>query len=754
MNERRLNIPGYEVKEELGSGGGGTVYRAWHTHLHKDVVIKKIHESITDEEQQRTEVDILKNLHHPNLPQVFDYFVLNGVAYTVMDYVQGKSLQQLLDEGMQFSEKTIINIAKELTDVLAYLHSQKVPVIHGDIKPDNLMYSPDGHVYLIDFNISGISINGVAKTYGYTPGYGAPEQFESYKRIKKQLSEAEDKTELLTVPADDRTELLTDSDETEILFAKDGKGRVRAGESDSAKKTSAIEIKNGIEIDKRSDVYSAGATIYRLYTGKLFDPYKENILSHRTSDGFVYFLNKSLQAEPAKRYRDAVEMHKALSNLHKNDRRYKSVELVQNIIRSVLVILIISGVFLIVYGSKQLEKDKESQYFAYISELEMNRDLVDIDGFEDIYSNAVELIPSKIDAYIQKALFLYELGLRDGDEAYLNNIEYIQNSILSNPELSEQDDLSEVYYILGNSFFELGSYQEASDAYESAINHNTDISEYYVDRAISLARMGNSSEAQEMLDRAIEKGAIDANVYLSRGEIEYSNGEYSKAVEDLKKCIQESEDDYKRFRAYIRCAQAISEQKRQIISTQDETVNSSEIISLTEHSIELLNQAKEELPISYKQILLNQMAAEYIDTFNATEDLNIAGSAIDVYEEIKDNYGVDFTGYCNMVSLYHVLGRFEKEKDLLNEMDEKKYKDNYVISIYQAILAATLLDEALADNDETAISDYVDEFVHYYSISRERIEMLDESRKNDPLIRNLESIYEELQNKGWIESEG
>ncbi len=74
------------------AGCGGTVMKAYHKRLQKDVVIEKIHSDIQSENERRVEADILKNLHHQYLPQVSDYFVVNDVGYTVMDYVQGKSL--------------------------------------------------------------------------------------------------------------------------------------------------------------------------------------------------------------------------------------------------------------------------------------------------------------------------------------------------------------------------------------------------------------------------------------------------------------------------------------------------------------------------------------------------------------------------------------------------------------------------------------------------------------------------------------
>ena len=80
---------------KLGSGGGGNVYLARHIRLDKKVVLKADKRKITTPpELLRREVDVLKNLRHPNIPQVYDFFVENDTVYTVMDYIQGESLDK------------------------------------------------------------------------------------------------------------------------------------------------------------------------------------------------------------------------------------------------------------------------------------------------------------------------------------------------------------------------------------------------------------------------------------------------------------------------------------------------------------------------------------------------------------------------------------------------------------------------------------------------------------------------------------
>ena len=144
----------YRIYGEKGKGGGGIVYLAEHLALKKQVVLKQIINGSPDMELLRTEVDILKRLRHPALPQVYDFVNVNGNVFTVMEYIEGYNLQEYLDAGDTFSQEQIVIWARQLAEVLVYMHGQAHPVIHRDIKPSNIMIKPDGNICLIDFNIS------------------------------------------------------------------------------------------------------------------------------------------------------------------------------------------------------------------------------------------------------------------------------------------------------------------------------------------------------------------------------------------------------------------------------------------------------------------------------------------------------------------------------------------------------------------------------------------------------------------------
>ena len=126
------------------------------------------------------EARLLGSLHHPNLPRIYDAFSEYGRSYLVMDYIDGKTLLQLLKNAGKrpLPVAQVLDYATQLCDVLAYLHAQNPPIIFRDLKPTNVMVTENGHVVLIDFGIARFFKEGQAQDTVYlgSPGYAPPEQ--------------------------------------------------------------------------------------------------------------------------------------------------------------------------------------------------------------------------------------------------------------------------------------------------------------------------------------------------------------------------------------------------------------------------------------------------------------------------------------------------------------------------------------------------------------------------------------------------
>ena len=140
----------YEIKKELGSGGFGTVYLGYHLRLDKAVALKAYKRKLkagslnqtSAQQKLRREVDILKQLNHQYLPQVYDFVEVEdekddgekeSVFYTVMDYIQGDNFEDLLERGERFEQKQVVEWACQLLEALCYLHSREI--LHADINP-------------------------------------------------------------------------------------------------------------------------------------------------------------------------------------------------------------------------------------------------------------------------------------------------------------------------------------------------------------------------------------------------------------------------------------------------------------------------------------------------------------------------------------------------------------------------------------------------------------------------------------------
>ena len=140
----------YEILQKIGSGGGGVVYLGRHLRLNKQIVLKEYKRTAaTKPSSLSREVDALKNLSHTYIPQVYDYVEEDGNVYSVMDFIEGESLDGPLRRGERFPQSKVVEWAGQLLDALCYLHSRPpYGILHSDIKPANIMLTPQGDIRL------------------------------------------------------------------------------------------------------------------------------------------------------------------------------------------------------------------------------------------------------------------------------------------------------------------------------------------------------------------------------------------------------------------------------------------------------------------------------------------------------------------------------------------------------------------------------------------------------------------------------
>jgi len=172
----------YRILDILGQGGMGAVYRALDENL--DIIVAIKENTFTSEDHTRQfqrEAKVLAGLRHPNLPRVFDYFVIEKQGqYLVMDYIEGEDLRQWLSREEILSEADALYIGIAICDALIYLHNQDPVITHRDIKPGNIKITPGGEIVLVDFGLVKVSTEREKTTSAaraMTPGYSPPEQY-------------------------------------------------------------------------------------------------------------------------------------------------------------------------------------------------------------------------------------------------------------------------------------------------------------------------------------------------------------------------------------------------------------------------------------------------------------------------------------------------------------------------------------------------------------------------------------------------
>ncbi len=183
LNSGDVLVNRYRIVKLVGQGGFGAVYRAWDTSLGVPVALKEnLDTSAEAQHQFEQEARLLAPLRHDNLPRVSDHFFISGQGqYLVMDFVEGKSLEALLAErGGPLPEAEALRWMTQVCDALEYLHTRTPPIIHRDIKPQNIIINADGRAVLVDFGISKAYDPALKTTKGaraVTPGYSPPEQY-------------------------------------------------------------------------------------------------------------------------------------------------------------------------------------------------------------------------------------------------------------------------------------------------------------------------------------------------------------------------------------------------------------------------------------------------------------------------------------------------------------------------------------------------------------------------------------------------
>ena len=182
------NVGPYRIIEQLGQGGMATVFKAYHAALDRYVAIKVLHPAFKEEpnflSRFQREARVVARLEHPNIVPIYDFAEHKGQPYLVMKFIEGQTLKAHMNEKPLTKEEAV-QIVDDVGGALAYAHKQGV--LHRDVKPSNVLLSPDGSIYLADFGLARMAQAG-ASTLSKdvmlgTPQYISPEQGQGVRDL-------------------------------------------------------------------------------------------------------------------------------------------------------------------------------------------------------------------------------------------------------------------------------------------------------------------------------------------------------------------------------------------------------------------------------------------------------------------------------------------------------------------------------------------------------------------------------------------
>lgn len=337
----------YKILNVVGKGGMSVVYLAMNERANKQWAIKEVRKDGMQsfevvKQNLVAETDLLKKLNHPHLPSIIDVIDCDDTFLIVMDYIEGNPLSKALETSGAQNQDDVIEWAKQLCDVLGYLHSRKPPIIYRDMKPSNVMLKPDGNVMLIDFGTAReFKYSSVADTTCLgTQGYAAPEQFGGHGQT-----------------------------------------------------------------DARTDIYCLGATMYHLVTGHNpatppYEMYPIRQWNPMLSSGLEEIILKCTQRNPEDRYQSCAELLYALDHYKDLDIENKKVQSFKwktFLASFIMMIVMLVGT---IGFSAGLTVQTSSTYESYIA----NGDsAVSQDAAEKYYLDAINVDPANPLAY-QKLL--------------------------------------------------------------------------------------------------------------------------------------------------------------------------------------------------------------------------------------------------------------------------------------------------------------------------------------------------------------
>lgn len=482
----------YEILKQIGKGGMSTVYLAMDKRLNKQWAVKEINKAVNDKNNEvvvqslLAEANLMKRLDHPSLPRIVDIIDNGRTIYVIMDYIEGESLDKILNTNGPQPQALVVEWAKQLCDVLSYLHNQKPPIIYRDMKPANIMLKPEGKLKLIDFGIAReYKQNNMTDTVSLgTRGYAAPEQFG-------------------------------------------GMGQT----------------------DARTDIYCLGVTLYHLLTGQNpaeppYELYPIRQWNPSLSSGLEYIVQKCTQLNPDDRYQNCDELMYALEHYDEMDENYRKKEKKKLTgfitVTAFSLVMFIAGIVFMFLSISENNRDYDSKINISTA--------TDYNSKIEIYKEAINLYPYRTEAYI-KMLEAYSDNNKFSDKESNEFMKYYNKSfaeksskfdVTSEGYATLNFKLGVLYLYLyeidnDNISFKVRT-MKASTFFENVVNNS---SEDYEDYKLAVSYYTICNFYKNYVSNSMNTTEPNYNVYtallnslsqalLTLDEYEYNNSPYIK----------------------------------------------------------------------------------------------------------------------------------------------------------------------------------------------------------------------------------
>lgn len=796
QNYQEMMRDTFDEMTQIGAGGGGTIFKAHHKRLDKEVVLKKIHVSQLNNISHRAELDILKNLKHSYIPQMLDFIEYGEEVFTVMEYIPGKSFAQLLEEKRRFSQKDVVKWTRQLCEVVDYLHSQTPPIIHCDIKPANIMLTPAGDICLIDFNISGVKTEEGIAAIGYSSGYAPVEQFavvagrvenvmqtqrggragssmpESIagKAEGRAAAGGDDRTEIMPSAGEDRTEIAAGAgeDRTEIAAgAEEDRTEITPNAEDNKTEGASSKYKNSVPsaaLSASSD-FTGSKSLLRFMTDEEWTAAKgveaslgkKLMIDERTD---IYSVGAALYhiltgQRPQPFYRNPVPVRQLCEDAS------------EGLIFVIEKAMVVNPADRFRNSGQMLKAARNlgtvDRRYKSLSRRQLAAAV--LTGILTVGS-ALSISQGR-SVMAQEKQVQYSAYIEEMRSArIMKDYEGVNTNYVRALELFEGEP--EAYYEMAAAYYDQRQYDRCIEYLSrnvytnSAIMPDEGYGRFYYITASCYFELADYNAAASYYARAVELQPEEMSYYMDYVAALARNGQLEKAEAVLEEAERKGissdvfsllngeiallREDFRGCERYL--TECIEETADDYVRLRAYTKldDDYQLMYEGEDQYEVrrgkLAEALAVLPPEYQVTLMERLAQVYIDYSDVGDRDACCESAIALFVQMEDRGYATFTSRYNIAVLYEKMERYEEAQEQLDFM-EGIYPDNYIIYKRRSFIELEM--QAVKPNGER-------DYHAFQEVYQRALELYGQNEAGEDMeMLSLQQLYNDVAANGWLE---